>query len=105
MYLQPSVHGPDTSAGPDQRAGLNDAPVAGPKIRTPSASAPPATPFGASGLTAVPITAHTRMNVPTASARNGSDWLDGGPGSDSLRGGGGKDTCVNWELRNRGGES
>src|SRR4051794_36828964 len=62
MYSHALAQEPAASAGPNQRAGLKLAPVAGPKISTPSASDPPiaapATPLGAFGLTAVPITPH-----------------------------------------------
>src|SRR6186713_1111212 len=41
MYRSGVFHSPDTSAGPNQRAGFRDPPVSGPRIMTANPSVPP----------------------------------------------------------------
>jgi hypothetical protein len=67
-------HSPETSAGPNARAGLKPAPVSGPAIITSPPSVPPMTsaaqPRSLRGFTATPTIAHTRKNVPRSSTEN-----------------------------------
>src|SRR3954454_22240931 len=65
-YIQKSVHSPDASAGPNERAGFIDAPVTGPPNSASSPTAPPMAIAAAAPTARVSVATATITNISTA---------------------------------------